>query len=388
MRSHYKILLLLGVMTLAVPRQALGATDETPADSIPAGKSLIQKVIGYFQEDSAKAVENSKKHFSFSLVGGPNYASDTKLGLGVAGMIKYRLNGCDYPLPQSYATVAANITTAGFWSLSLVGTTYLSNDRMRLNTDLWMGYSPRNYWGIGYDMNKNNANKGKLHQQEWKIKTELLFRITPSFHMGPVIEWDFHKSGNTEPVDLLDGWDHVVRNYGVGLSLQYDTRDLPTAATRGVYLYLCELMRPKFLWNDKYHFYTTDFRFCYYHKAWRDAVIAGELKAMFNFGNPSWAMMALLGNSSFMRGYYKGRYRDKHMWTSQVELRQHVWKSSGIAVWVGGGNVFHDSDSFKHFLYNFGFGYRFAFRKGSNIRLDYGFGKGQNGFMFSINEAF
>ena len=33
---------------------------------------------------------------------------------------------------------------------------------------------------------------------------------------------------------------------------------------------------------------------------------------LFNFGNPSWAMMALLGNSYSMRGYYEGRYRDKH----------------------------------------------------------------------------
>ena len=51
-------------------------------------------------------------------------------------------------------------------------------------------------------------------------------------------------------------------------------------------------------------------------------------------------MMALLGNSYSMRGYYEGRYRDKHKIEGQVELRQHVWKRNGVVVWIGAGTVF------------------------------------------------
>ena len=148
------------------------------------------------------------------------------------------------------------------------------------------------------------------------------------------------------------------------------------------------MFKPKFLWND-YAFTTTDFRTAYYHTAWRDAIIAGEVRALFNFGNPSWAMMARLGNNANMRGYYKGRYRDKHSITTQIELRQHVWKHSGIVLWVGAGNVFHDSDTFKKILPNFGIGYRFEVRKRMNVRFDYGFGKsGQNGLVMSMYESF
>lgn len=40
-------------------------------------------------------------------------------------------------------------------------------------------------------------------------------------------------------------------------------------------------------------------------------------------------------------------------------------------------------------LPNYGIGYRWEFKKRMNVRLDYGFGKkDQNGFLFSINEAF
>ena len=90
-----------------------------------------------------------------------------------------------------------------------------------------------------------------------------------------------------------------------------------------------------------------------------------------------------------MRGYYEGRYRDKHCLAAQVELRQHVWRRNGIVVWIGAGNVFHNSSTFNHILPNYGIGYRWEFKKRVNVRLDFGMGKsGQSGFTFNINEAF
>ena len=101
-------------------------------------------------------------------------------------------------------------------------------------------------------------------------------------------------------------------------------------------------------------------------------------------------MMPKLGGSFRMRGYYEGQYRDRNVGEIQVELRQHVWKRNGVVFWVGAGNVFHNFDSFRwsHTLPNYGLGYRWEFKKRVNVRLDYGFGKGQTGFLFNINEAF
>ena len=76
------------------------------------------------------------------------------------------------------------------------------------------------------------------------------------------------------------------------------------------------------------------------------------------------------------------------MASAQVELRQHVWKRSGITVWGGAGSVFHDKHSAKHVLPNFGVGFRWEFKKNVNVRLDYGFGKNESGFIFNVNEAF
>ena len=119
--------------------------------------------------------------------------------------------------------------------------------------------------------------------------------------------------------------------------------------------------------------------------------MAYDLSGVFNYGHTPWTMLALMGGSTRMRGYYEGRYRDKQMIEIQAELRQKIYGRSGIAVWVGAGNVFPSLNKFNpaHTLPNYGIGYRWEFKKRVNVRLDYGFGKkGQNGFLFSINEAF
>ena len=61
-----------------------------------------------------------------------------------------------------------------------------------------------------------------------------------------------------------------------------------------------------------------------------------------------------------MRGYYEGRYRDKHSLEATVELRQHVWKRNGIVVWVGAGTIFPKFSALrsKQILPNAGVGYR------------------------------
>lgn len=99
----------------------------------------------------------------------------------------------------------------------------------------------------------------------------------------------------------------------------------------------------------------------------------------------------MLGSSQSMRGYYGGRYRDKNKLDAQLELRQHIYRRNGAVVWIGIGTVFPRFDAlrFQRLLPNYGIGYRWEFKRNINIRLDYGFGKGnQSGFEFNVNEAF
>lgn len=356
-----------------------------PTDTVPK-QGLWKKILNYFSLDADSAKVANPKKFSVSILGGPSYASDSKFNFSLAGIVEYRLNGCDTIQPSN-AMVTANITTAGFWKLSGKGTMYFPEYSKLFNYELTCEYAPRDFWGMGYD-HAIGSRKTKLHQQNYRLKGELLFRLRDDLYLGPMLQLDYVQAGKVDDEELLEGQDKVVHNVGVGLTLQYDSRDLVTNAFSGAYIYLNQTFRPKFMWN-RYAFSTTDFKASFYHKAWRGAVIASQVTALFNFGNPSWAMMAQMGDVSSMRGYYTGRYRDKHMTTAQVELRQYIYRRFGAVAWGGAGCVFRDSESFKHWVPNYGLGLRWEFRRRMNVRLDYGFGhRGQSGFMFSINEAF
>lgn len=377
------------LLNIVFPLMLIAQETHTTDSIKPAKRNIVQKFIDYINDTDTESHIKDNNKISWNFIGGPYYSSDEKFSIAITGTAEYYSKGCKEMKQPSYSTLYAAISTAGFWKIGSDGTNFFNNDKQRLNYSVRFGYSPRNYWGIGYEPATHDDNYINLKQNDANIHVEYIMALAPNFYVGPAAEWNYNKAGKIENIEFLQGQDRVVRNYGAGFVVQYDTRDLITNASKGVYAHLSTICNPKFLWN-KYAFTTVDFTTSYYHTAWKDAIIAGQLNAKFNFGNPSWAMMSLYGGNEIMRGYYKGRFRDKHMASAQVELRQHVWKRSGMVLWGGVGTVFHDSDSFcNKLLPNYGIGYRFEFRKRMNIRLDLGFGAhGQSGVIFSMNEAF
>lgn len=365
---------------------ALSADSTRLGDTVVAKKNFIQKVIAYFS-DANKEKENKK--FDMSFIGGPFYSSDTKLGIGLVGAGLYRMSGCGHDMQPSNVSLFGSFSTVGFWMLGVKGNNLFPEDRYRLDYSLYLYSFPTYYWGIGYDNCDNDDNKSKMKRFQSKVSANFLFRLCHNLYIGPAAAWDYIHGHDIEKNEhLFEGMPLSIHNYGVGATVQYDSRDMITNASRGVYVYLSQMFRLKWLGNDN-AFSTTEIQMDAYKQVWKGGIVAVDVRGTFNFGSPSWAMMAKLGERGAMRGYYEGRYRDKHMLSAQVELRQHVWRRNGIVVWAGVGNVFHDSDTFKHILPNFGVGYRWEFKKRVNVRLDLGFGKdGQNGFIFNINEAF
>lgn len=370
---------------------AIEHSDSVPTsvvqDTLPKRPGLFTRIMNYFGDANK---EKPEKKFDVNFIGGPFYSSDLKLGLGVVGAGLYRMNGCEKDMQPSNVSLSCSASIVGFYMIGVQGNNLFPGDRYRLNYTLSFYSFPSYFWGIGYNRGNNDANKTKIDRIQANVKAEFMFKLGEDFYLGPTIVWDYAraKDVNSDYVYLFDGMSMVQRNYGAGVSMQYDTRDFINNASRGVYVYASQMFRPEWLGNDM-PFSTTEFQLRGYKKVWRGGVLAGEIRGQFNFGNPSWAMMAELGGSNSMRGYYEGRYRDKHSMSAQVELRQHVWRRSGVTVWVGAGNVFHNSSTFKKVLPNYGIGYRWEFKKRVNVRLDLGFGKsGQMGFIFNINEAF
>lgn len=359
----------------------------TKQDTLTKKKSLLTRFLDYFN-DANKNKEHKK--FDFSIIGGPHYSTDTKLGIGLVAAGLYRANANDTLLPPSNISLFGDVSTVGFYMLGIRGTHIFPQDKYRADYTIYFYSFPCKFWGMGYDMGDDDSNKSDIKRWQARFKASFLFHLGDNLYLGPMVSYDYVIGRRIERPELLNGMDQHTWNIGAGFSAVYDTRDVLTYPHRGFYINLSQCFRPRFMGND-YAFSTTELQVDAYQRVWKGAILAEDFRTMLNFGNPSWGMMALLGNSNSMRGYYEGRYRDKHKMEAQVELRQHVWKRNSLTTWVGAGTVFHKFSEMRsrHILPNFGIGYRWEFKKNVNVRLDYGFGKaGQTGFLFSINEAF
>lgn len=385
------ILLLL----LLLPLACLGAWSEeyeneeeivAESDSVESPnkkKSFGRKFLDYFND-----ANKNKKHkkFDFSVIGGPHYNSTTQLGIGLVASGLYKTDRDDPELKVSNVSVFGDITTSGFWVLGVRGTNVFPKDRYRLDYTVFYYSFPSNFWGMGFDMGDNDDNESDLNRNQLKINSAFLIKIADNFYVGPMVTFDYIKASKVENPTLLLGQKQEIWQMGAGANIVYDTRDVLTNPHKGMYLNISEYVRPKALGNVA-TVTTTDLQLCGYKKVWEGGILAGELRSQLNFGSPTWATMAQI----LMRGYYQGRYRDKHKIEGQIELRQHVWRRAGIVIWGGAGTVFSKFSNMDagEILPNVGVGYRWEFKKDVNVRLDMGFGKGgQNGFTFGINEAF
>lgn len=362
--------------------QVIAAYDSTRAKS-----SFVKRLLDYFN-DANKTKEYKK--FDFSIIGGPHYSTDTKFGIGLVAAGLYRADRRDTLLPPSNVSIFSDISTVGFYMLGVRGTHIFPKDKYRLDYTTYFYSFPCKYWGIGYENGNDDANRTKMKRWQAQIQATFMIRVADNMYLGPSVSFDYIRGKDIKRPEIFEGQDRTTTNVGAGMAFVYDTRDVLTNAGRGVYLNISQLFRPRFLGND-HVFNTTNIQLDVYRRVWRGAILAADVRSKLNFGNPSWGMMALLGNSYSMRGYYEGRYRDKHKIEAQVELRQHVWRRNGIVLWAGAGTVFDKFSSIEahKILPNVGIGYRWEFKKDVNVRLDYGIGKGgQSGFIFNINEAF
>lgn len=387
------ITLLFFVLAFAICRSENMDTlrSEIKADTLSVhkkDKNIITKIIDYFSETN-KVKPN--KRYDFSILGGPHYSSETKFGLGVmaAGLYKRNLN--DTITPMSMVGLYGDFSTTGFYLVGIKGYHLFPLEKYRLNYKLYFYSQPNYFWGMGYDRNSNDDNEMSYRRKQFKIDADFTIRVAENVYIGPTGQFCIISGSHIE-----DGGDWLweeqklnITSSAVGFVMSYDTRDNIANAFSGVNLELHQRFYPAFIGN-KYAFSSTELTGNYYCQVWKGGVIATQLHGLFTYGNTPWTMMPSITSSNGLRGYYDGRYNDKCEIDATVELRQHIWHRNGLVAWVGAGNVFPKFSALRlrNTLPNYGVGYRWEFKTRINVRLDVGFGKGEKGIVFNVNEAF
>lgn len=347
---------------------------------------FFKRIYNYFE--SSNEDKTLEKKIDFSIIGGPHYSSDTKLGLGLVAAGLYRIDKTDLTIPPSNVSIFGDLTTSGFMLIGVRGNTLFQGAKYRLDYSVSFYSFPTEYWGIGYH-NGLHAESSEYKRMQAQLTVDFMWRVAANTYIGPNLLFNSIEGKDFTHPEYLGGESRRNTNFGLGAFILYDSRDVITNPYKGVYVKLDQRFFPRFLGNDG-TFYRTEFFGDVYKQVWKGGVLAYDLHAMFNSGTVPWTMMALLGGSHRMRGYYEGRFRDRNIIETQLELRQKIYNRHGIAVWGGAGNVFHSFSKFRirQTLPNYGLGYRWEFKSRVNVRLDYGFGKDSSGFLFSINEAF
>lgn len=360
-----------------------------PADTLihEPRPNIINRIINYFGRANKTVISRRP---SFSFIGGPHASSDTGVGLGIVAAGIYSTAPEDTTLLPSNVSLFADITTKGFYKIGVRGLhTYHRADR-RVDYELSLNLYSTYFWGIGYDAARVKTNKTKYMLVDMMAEVDHLWRLSGPLYAGPIAKLNYIGARKIENHRVFEGLDRSHTSFGVGVRLMLDTRDNFTAPNRGWLAEMTQRFYPRFLGNRQLSFSSSEFAVNHYVGLWKGAVLASRLHGLFTYGHTPWGLMPSIGGSYTLRGYYEGQYRDKCETDLTFELRQHVVSRSGLVFWAAAGAVYPSLSALRGrmLLPNVGVGYRWEFKKNTNVRLDVGFGKSITSFVLNINEAF
>lgn len=163
--------------------------DENPDETIEAKKqkSLITKLLDYFNDANKK----NDKRFDFSIIGGPHYATDTKLGLGLVAAGLYRSDHADSLLMPSNVSLFGDISTVGFYLLGVRGTHIFPHDRYRATYTLYFYSFPCKFWGVGFDMGDNDDNQSDMKRWQVHLNGSFMWNLGNHLFFGPSVAYDY-----------------------------------------------------------------------------------------------------------------------------------------------------------------------------------------------------
>ncbi len=249
------------------------------------------------------------------------------------------------------------------------------------------------YWGIGNQVQESAKELYSFRQHKANVKAMRLIthglyagiqlNIENTYGLGYAENGFMKTSGITGTTGYFEA--------GIGPVVSFDTRNHVFYPTNGHFIDLSATFYQKALGSD-HTFNSINIDARKYFSLGGEQVIALQAFGHFNTRQVPYRMMGTIGNESYFRGYYFGRFRDIHAATFQAEWRKPVWGPVGIVVFAGAGNVSADLNGLSSRvkpMVGGGIRVKAIPREKVNVRLDYAWGeKGIQAFYITLNEAF
>lgn len=388
-------------LTTVAKEESLAKTDSTTTTILTKKELHRQRV--------------AQRNFHYNILGGPSYTPDFGFLIGGSALMTFRMNPQDTTMRRSVIPMAlAFMFEGGGLNLMVKPQLFFKDDKFRIFGVLNYKNTRENFYGIGYNTNKNYERSDSTSQYRYsgfQVNPWFLFRMGKSdIFFGPQIDISYDKL--SDPAKHLPqqadyaaagGDENGYKNFssGIGFLLSYDTRDIPANPYSGTYVDLRGIMYQKWLGSDQ-NFYRLELDYRQYKSVGQRKVLAWTLQTKNSFGRHiPLTKYALSGTPFDLRGYYMGQYRDKSSHVALVEYRQmfntdrstwlkRITSHLGYVAWGGVGFMGPTPGKIEGVLPNAGLGLRIEVQPRMNVRFDYGrnFVNKQNLFYFNMTEAF
>lgn len=384
-----------------------------PDNTAQGTPPVLQDTLPALSKKEIRRLHVAKRNLHYNILGGPSYTPDFGVLIGGSALMTFRMNPSDTTQRRSVLPVAIAFMFNGGLNLMSKPQLFFKGDRFRIFGQFSYKNTQENFYGIGYDTNKDYVRSDSTSQYRYsgfQVNPWFLFRLGQSnFFAGPQIDLNYDKmskpakhlveeSSYIEAGGTANGYSNF--SSGLGFLLTYDTRDVPANAYRGMYLDFRGMMYQKFLGSDQ-NFYRLEIDYRQYKSLGYRRVLAWTAQTKNVFGDVPLNKYALSGTPFDLRGYYMGQYRDKSSHVVMAEYRQMIntdkstWVKKmlnhvGYTAWAGCGFMGPNPGKIEGVLPNVGLGLRIEVQPRMNVRLDFGRNmvNKQNLFYFNMTEAF
>lgn len=328
-------------------------------------------------------VKTSDKRVSILPVPTIGFSPETDLYFGAVALGSFRIFG-DSTVRSSNASLEFNyslrnqLILSGDWNFFGKREAWFSKGFINFSRypDQYFGASLKQVsdTGIWYDSDRASA---RIH---------LLKQVKSHYYAGVVIGY---QSYSNLKGDYINQFEELKNSSVVDIGIHglFDSRNNLLNSTSGSFF---EFVLRSGLSSDNYFRLNMDFRKFY---SFKEHILSFRLLQESCFGSTPFYDLALLGGDEKVRGYFRGRYRDNHLQSLQLEYKSpYLWRFA-LALFGGSSNTASQINTLnsRPLLWNYGVGLRFLSDKKEriNLRFDYALGSdGLGGFYVAFGESF
>lgn len=368
---------------------ALAAAEEAPERPRPAAEPAAGVEGTAAAEVAAAATPAPPAPRAWFLFPALYWLPETRAGLAVAGGRDFRLDGS---ARTSNALLVAAYSIEGQGSIDGSADVWLRGGSLLSARARAVNY-PDQFYGIGPVTTTAGREDFTRRFVEASLSAELA-ALGGRLRAGPRLAFrdeaidDVAPGGRlaTSGLVRVHGWSGL----GAGGSLTWDTRDHPLWPLRGTFAqayylrYLAEVGA-----NEGFGKGAVDVR--RFQAVGGGRVLAFGAVVETTDGATPFSLLSKLGNARFLRGYREGRYRDRMVWATQVELRAPIRGPFSAVLFGGAGDVFGDLGALTlaHPKLAAGAGARWRLTPGgANLRVDVALGGAGPEVYVVLLEAF